>query len=131
MAPMEQTPNSYVRTAIHPIHRWEFSYHMQWGTVASLTIHHDGDPESMAIIADYLVAVQQGLQHLLMRELLPEGLAITKDAIMNQLTHHIKLARPDLIDQYRLMAMVWAESLCVQEAMAIHAAEAAPVAPER
>ena len=87
MAPMEQTTNSYVRTATHPIHGWEVSYHLKEGLVAQLRVHQTGDPDYISVVADYLIAVQQGLRHLLVQQLLPEGLATTKDGIMNQLNH--------------------------------------------
>ena len=130
MSPMEQTASDYVRTATHPTYRWEFTYLMKDGLVMQLHIHHSENPEYFSLVADYLAAIQQGLQHLLLRELLPEGLAKDKNGIETQLIHHINLARPDLIVQYRLMAKIWAEALCVQTAVALHASSTVPVAPD-
>ena len=125
---MEQTASDYVRTVTHPQYRWEFTYHLKDGLVMSVHIHHSNDPEYFSLVADYLAAIQQGLLHLLPRVFLPAGLAKDKDGIETQLIHHIRLARPDLIVQYRLMAMTWAEALCVQTAVALHASSTAPEA---
>ena len=131
MVPLPQTPNSYVKTATHRTRGWEFSYHMQNGFVASLSVHQSGDPQYLSVIADYILAVQQSIEHLLVRELLPARLASTKAGIMNQLTNHISLARPELIVQYKLMELAWAEALCVEEAVAIHQVGTVPGAVEQ
>ena len=106
-------------TTVHPLHGWEFSCHMVQGQVSNVQVHSSGDPDHVNFVVDYIIAIQQGLEHLLDTTSFPEHLAQDPPGLREQV-NLIRSMRPDLFASYRVHAMLWVEEECRKEGPRLH-----------
>jgi len=119
MAPVAPTASCYVATAVHPHYHWEFTYCIVQGAVARIDVHHANDPHHINCVADYLLEIQGGLEHLLQRSSLPTNMATNKPDLMSHVSQMVH-SDPGTLDTYRLLALIWVEQTCLAHAVTLH-----------